>query len=318
MPLFTSSFKKTLVTFSIIFILFGGYKLYYISCCVPAQNKATAKLFWYKKTFAPNNYDIVLVGDSRVYRGLSPAAMNVFMKENKILNFGYNAAGFDPYFLDEAVKKLSADGKRILVLGITPHSLTSIAVQNKHYREQVHQEKFPLWVKDIEYFFGRDSTISSIKYLLKMKQTHGNFYLIYHDDGWGEYYAPLDPDQGLSRYRKNFSSYQVSSEVIESILNKVKELTNSGVTIFAFRPPTYLGMEKLEDTMSGFVEKNFIRDFEAAGGHWLFLDDRFSFDCYDGSHITGKAAIKLSHELGQKIANSLAAARSTHSSETMR
>lgn len=307
MPLFTSNFKKTFITFLTIFVIFGGYKLYYMSYCVPEQNRTTDKKFWYKKTFASNDKDIVLVGDSRVYRGLSPATMNILLKENKILNFGYSSAGFDPYFLDEAVKKLSADGKRILVLGITPHSLTTIAAQNEHYREQAHQEKLPFWVKDIEDFFGRDSTIASIKYLLNMKQTSEKYYSVYHDDGWCECHYPLDPGRGLSIYQKRFSSYQVSSEVVENMLSKVKELTKIGVTIFAFRPPTYPDMEKLEDATSGFVEKDFIRDFEAAGGRWLFLDDRFSFDCYDGSHITGKAAKKLSHELGQKIASALAA-----------
>ena len=109
MPLFTSNFKKTFITFLAIFVLFGGYKLYYISYCVPEQNRTTDKKFWYKKTFASNDNDIILVGDSRIYRGLSPAAMNVLLKKNKILNFGYSSAGFDPYFLDEAVKKLSDD-----------------------------------------------------------------------------------------------------------------------------------------------------------------------------------------------------------------
>ena len=130
MPLFTSSSKKMLIAFLSLFLLFGGYKLYYITFHAD-QNKTPDKFFWYKKTFAPNDQDILLVGDSRVYRGLSPAAMAAVLKGSKILNFGYSSAGFEPFFLDAAVKKLSAKGKRILVLGVTPHSLTAIAAQNK-------------------------------------------------------------------------------------------------------------------------------------------------------------------------------------------
>lgn len=305
MPLFTSSSKKTLIAFLSLFLLFGGYKLYYIAFHAD-QNKTPDKFFWYKKTFAPNDQDILLVGDSRVYRGLSPAAMAAVLKGSKILNFGYSSAGFEPFFLDAAVKKLSAKGKRILVLGVTPHSLTAIAAQNKHYREQAHQENLPFWIKNIEYFFGRDSTIAAVKYLLRVQHGSDQYHTISHDDGWCECYYPLAPAQGLPVYKKLFSSYQVSAEVTKIMLDKVKELTKAGITIFAFRPPTYPAMEQLEDSISGFVEKDFIQGFEAAGGRWLVLDDRFSFDCYDGSHITGTAAKKLSRELGQKIASSLA------------
>lgn len=50
------------------------------------EEKYKSELFWSRKTFAPKKYDVVLMGDSRVYRGLSPKKMVSNLPGMKILN----------------------------------------------------------------------------------------------------------------------------------------------------------------------------------------------------------------------------------------
>ena len=41
-------------------------------------------------------FDMILMGDSRVYRGLSPEAMKSVLSDYRIFNFGYSGGGLDP------------------------------------------------------------------------------------------------------------------------------------------------------------------------------------------------------------------------------
>ena len=54
------------------------------------NNDVAANRYWVVKTFIQKNYDIILLGDSRVYRGISPAMMEQSMPGFRILNFSYS------------------------------------------------------------------------------------------------------------------------------------------------------------------------------------------------------------------------------------
>lgn len=51
--------------------------------------------FWLQKANAEARYDIVLLGDSRVYRGISPEDMAIVLDGYEILNFGFSANGLN-------------------------------------------------------------------------------------------------------------------------------------------------------------------------------------------------------------------------------
>jgi hypothetical protein len=51
--------------------------------------------FWSNKANADAIYDIILMGDSRIYRGLSPEEMATILEDYRILNFGFSAGGLN-------------------------------------------------------------------------------------------------------------------------------------------------------------------------------------------------------------------------------
>ncbi|MBD5647492.1 MAG: hypothetical protein HDQ89_07710 [Desulfovibrio sp.] len=295
-----SNFKKIIITALLLIISFGLFKLYYLSV-YSAHNQPIDKYFWIQKTHAKQIYDVIAVGDSRVYRGLSPAEMSKELGNVKIHNFGYRSAGFGLSLIDAAVKKLRPTGEKIIILGITPHSLTRTAATNSHFRECKAQFPYPTILRYLEKFFGSHTTRASVMNLFDKQNLESAPYEFAHSDGWAECIFPLNPEVGIPIYQKRFSKNKVDGHVTEALLKKVNELSRSGYKVFGYRPPTFSQMEELENSCSGFDEGAFIRAFEAAGGQWIPLDDRFSFDSYDGSHLVGSSARKLSRELGKKI-----------------
>jgi hypothetical protein len=55
---------------------------------------AVSERFWVMKAQGMSRYDMILMGDSRVYRGLSPQAMEEVLPGERILNFGFSGGGF--------------------------------------------------------------------------------------------------------------------------------------------------------------------------------------------------------------------------------
>jgi hypothetical protein len=69
------------------------------------NNSEAANRYWVVKTHIQKNYDIILLGDSRVYRGISPSTMEQSMQGVRILNFGYSGGGLNQYMYEEADNK---------------------------------------------------------------------------------------------------------------------------------------------------------------------------------------------------------------------
>ena len=71
---------------------------------------ATSRLnhheFWAAKSFPGRLFEGVLIGDSRVYRGLSPAVMDDRLGVGTVHNFGYSSARFARPYLNAAAALL--------------------------------------------------------------------------------------------------------------------------------------------------------------------------------------------------------------------
>lgn len=314
---FISSFKKmgqsisrersalTLLTALVLILLIG---FLFSGMREPGREADLVETrYWALKTrFLKPQYNVVLCGDSRVYRGISPTAMNSALPDFKIVNFGYSAGGLDRLMLKSAEALLDPEAKsRIIVLGVTPSSLTSFSAQNEQYLSimrkpfsEVFESVYFLPVKT----FMLPILPKEVLSLISGTRTKSNgYHKIFYDDGWvASWYDVPRPEEQLSSYRARFASYQVSSELWQDVLQVVREWRSRGIQTIAYRPPTTRAMVALEDSMSGFREAEFIKEFRNAGGIWLSFnpDDYVS---YDGSHLEADSAKKLSRDLADKI-----------------
>lgn len=263
------------------------------------ENDYIADKFWLKKTFAPAKYDIVIIGDSRAYRGISPSEIKKLLPDNEILNFGFSSSRLSSLLFEQAEKKLSVKSKnKTIIIAVTPNSLLAKSFKNEHLTENLkmaREKRYEiLYLNDFLKYFepirGRDFRVdNSPKYIEE-----------YYNDGWiASNKEPKDTSEAIEEYRPWFTKNKVSQELIDNLISQVKDWEDKGIAVYGFYMPTSWSMQKLEYSLSGFKENTFSEEFENAGGVWLKFNK--NYHSYDGSHLEKDAAIEFSNDLAKKI-----------------
>jgi len=294
--------ERILYTFllSAIFIAVTGYFL-----PEPPSSRMKAERFWAYKTHTLKKFDIICIGDSRIYRGLSPDAMKKVLPDYNILNLGYSNGGLNDPLFSEATKKLDEKSNtRIIVIGITPASLTEEASQNEHLKQELRRKKTEvyqrIYLNPYLQFFEPTKPNVIIDSIFNHQKTN-NYYEHFTKCGFvGGRKDKYDTNEALESYRKQFLREQVSEAVILNLMDQIQKWKMKGIQVYGYRPPSTEKMEILENEMSGFNEESFIEQFKNAGGIWIDIDMQ-NLRSYDGSHLDEESAEKVSKELAKKI-----------------
>ncbi|HEY8964575.1 MAG TPA: hypothetical protein VIN59_08965 [Alphaproteobacteria bacterium] len=267
---------------------------------IDAQKREDA--YWLHKVhgYKAASANIVLSGDSRVYRGLSPAVFEQTLIGMKTINFGFSSGGHNPIIFAEIDRLLKTGGARAVVLGITPWSLTSKAQENaqfvdyKRKHESVDETKLGHILRPLSFAHVKNIAQG------KVEKKSSSFTQDFREDGWVRSDdAMRNPIAALSSYAHLFDGNKVDPTVIAVILAQVSTWHDRGIAVIGYRPPTSAAMVKLENEASGYNEALFAAEFRKAGGFWVDLPD--SFETYDGSHLTPESAEKLSKVLAEAI-----------------
>ena len=94
---------RTVLLVIAFMILGGGLKVQLLNA--RSQSFLEEERFGALKTFAEPEFDIVIMGDSRAYWGISPDGINTVLPDYQILNFGYDQGGLNETMFHEAFSK---------------------------------------------------------------------------------------------------------------------------------------------------------------------------------------------------------------------
>ena len=274
-----------------------------------------ADQFWALKASWENCADVVLTGDSRVYIGVSPQAMRQALPGRTILNFGFSANGYSAEYLQRARNVLRQDGSRIIVLGITPRSLSFRCLADNGYTQVM---------KDFgsSKGWGAAAGLQTTMCVLAEPLTFENAVselvhwnnarpptFDYYADGWMRAHKMRDDfGDSLNVYAAGYENEKErpAPAVIGALLEQVRQWRKEGVRVYAFRVPTSPQMYVLENRLSGFNEQTFASGLEQSGGVWI-PTEQMIYHSWDGSHLRYDSAIQLSLDLARKIAAAEAA-----------
>jgi hypothetical protein len=260
--------------------------------------------FWIAKAFNAQRYDMVLAGDSRVLKGLSPTAMRSVFPGARIYNFAFDHNAYNREYLvaTEALMDKSSTRKTI-VLGITPQSLTSEAAHRNGFlslRANGGFDRFSMRYLSPYLRFFKPYEFSYYYDLLHRKP-RVKYYEHHYADGWvASRKEPEDPDYQIRLYRGRFENNEVSPLLRQQLFDFVRKWNRQGIEVFGVRLPSSTAMLQLENAQSGFDQGAFSRGFEEAGGIWIELQ-RNDYHSYDGSHLREDAARRLSVDLARKM-----------------
>jgi hypothetical protein len=272
-----------------------------------AETSPVSERFWVLKAQAPTHFDLVAMGDSRVYRGISPEAMKVVLKDRTILNFGFSSGGLNPEMYAAAEGRLDpASRHKAILFGVSPQTLCPRTESNDHFMQEMNRP--PDYVFLHLYWLPLVSGLEPLNLSAwgqpPASDTQEGYYLEFHDDGWvASWTVPEVPDSQIESYREIFSTTQVSPRLVQALLDQTRQWVSQGIRVYAYRPPTSQAMADLENQQSGFNEAQFAAQFKAAGGTWFSIP-LAPYHSYDGSHLVKASAVKLSLDIAGLIKQS--------------
>ncbi|HOW50474.1 MAG TPA: hypothetical protein PLV42_00355 [bacterium] len=265
--------------------------------------------FWLKKVFDAARYDIVVAGDSRVYRGVSPDDMAAALPGRRIFNYGFSSGILDGMMIAQAAKKLDPAGARTLVLAVTPHALTDKPNEAlAEFLATPREERYTvLEGHGFLLFFHRMAP----KRLLAMLRgediwTDMENYREHYDSRTGWVASSYQKEKGyaetLRSYRDMRKKFPVLPERVTELRSLVAGLRAEGIAVFFLYFPSSAEMRELERTWPGFDYAAIRRELESAGA--VSLDDAVpsGLHSYDGSHLDGPSARTLSRSIGEALA----------------
>ncbi|RLG88470.1 MAG: hypothetical protein DRO16_05065, partial [Thermoprotei archaeon] len=274
-----------------------------VSFSVP-DNEELLKQMFTRKVHSNKEYGLVVAGDSRVYRGVSS---NIIGKELNMasLNLGFSSAGFNKTMFDLIDKKLKDKPGNIIILGISPFSLTNQAIGNGHIKRvgnlKTEEVIEYLYLSKLMNIFVPTDPIKLWDNIFKKKPAPNNYVQkINVDEGWvaSDY---LQPNQyhALKSYKKTMTGTQVSEKTIEGLYDKIGDWVSEGYLVYGYIPPSSADIEELERQYVSFNDYDIAKGFIRAGGKWISLKDNYT--SFDGSHLDSTSAVNLSYEIANAI-----------------
>lgn len=277
----------------------------------PKFSKVSKQLYWINKIHSQTLSNIVVGGDSRVTRGISPKKLTESLKHPVTCqNLGFHSAGYNKEYLNFLTSKLDTISlsKTVLVLGITPHSLSKEAKRNiqfKQYEQYDNYERLKLQKFEKLYSFITPYRIKEIiRPIFNIKATE-EVLTTYYNDGWEEVFnSKIDTTSSLNAYKKIFNKNTIKDDDINDFITNLKSIRNrnSNINIILFRPPSSYSMEKIENKYSKFNEASLKKQLEEIGINYYRFDNS-KFESGDGSHLQPESAITLSNLIGQIVKN---------------
>jgi hypothetical protein len=255
--------------------------------------------FWAHKVDAAPVYDVVLVGDSRIYRGIDP---EIIEQENahaiRCFNYGFSSAGLDHYLLEKACSLFDPSGKKILVIGVSANSFLKESLQNSHLRSLEQWDHKNVWIKKHLYpgltFFDPVAP-SDLYKLYKGEKYIEEYHLSYGFAASDK--IPLDSSSALKAYQQQFKGEPFQGKSEDSFINMIKRFKAKGITVKVIRIPVSGSMKTLEDAYIGIdplldiLDRSGVKRIRPVG----------HFISYDGSHLTAASARELSQQVAREV-----------------
>ena len=270
----------------------------------PIENLVARDQLWTKKTHSTKKFDILVIGDSRTYRGVSTEAMLEGTEGISAINLGYSGIGLDNFYMDFIQKRMYPEGRRIIVIGITPNSFTPSSWSNIRLKDYIGQDKVTIF-KNMHYnrvlkYFNPYIPREIWDFTINARVRRG-YYQEFMPDGWiKSYMIPDNSYKAIEDYKKHFKNNKVSEANVNCFLQGIKRWIDDGICVIGYRVPTTDKMVAVEDSTSGFNYQYIKESFQKSGGFWIEFDNN-DFRTYDGSHLHFSSAEKLSRLLGEEI-----------------
>ncbi len=257
----------------------------------------------------------VVGGDSRAGQGIVPATLSEQLGGASVLNFAFDSGGYSEEYLsaiDDVLDESSPSP--MIVLALTPYSLTPGAIRLNEFEHQRHLAASPLKVAFADSLDRlQPMRVDRVAAELAGHRTKGRAMdRVWHPDGWVQVKREGGNERMYEKhYHESFVDNQVSPDIVRNVARHVTDWSRRGVRVVVFRAPISAPIRAIEDTCSGFDEPVIREILQNAGADWL-SPTGMPYQTYDGSHLGGREAMRLTADLGRQIKATGIVAQKSH------
>ena len=284
----------------------------------PEKYAYAPQWFWLMKSEWQNEADIILAGDSRVYRGLDPVQFSELLQKDCV-NFGFSGVGFEKTYLDaiERVVRKDSSMKPTVVLGVTAWSLTDAAVRNNGFLATEAQARSSLFTARTHFRFEkmihafRPMDISALwrgknhRRFADERALKEQYMQVFHSTGWvSSDYRHREPRRGVGISESDHSNNNtVSYALLHNLASRIRMWKKENWNVYAFRPPVPLNTSEVADELGAYDESLIAQILNESGAVSININPDL-YQTNDGSHLVANDAQKLSRELANIIKDS--------------
>lgn len=250
--------------------------------------------FWAAKVGAEPAYDYVFCGDSRVYRGIDPQVFLKGKRGARAFNFGFSSAGLDTAYLNRAAMLLKPEGRKTLLIAVSPNAFLPSSLNNTHLRHWSQKDAADLWVKRHLYPLMQNFDPYAVSDLYKAFK-HEAYYEQFHPESGfvASDKTPADSNSALQAYKSQFAREAIDTEAVASFVRQLEAFRASGIDIYVFRMPAARVMLNAEDELTGGFIETLLSDLSERKFNVLKINN-LSINSYDGSHLDSRSAVLVS------------------------
>lgn len=286
--------------------------------CDP-QYAAEPETHFARKALWRGEADLVVAGDSRVYRGIAVGRMGRRMGL-RARNFGFSGQSLCGPYLDAVESVLDGDAeRRIVLLGVSPFSFRdSTSYRSGHERaldtierdgetlirtvraERWREAMAPL---ELELVLDRMGWID----VEPARALTDEYQEVYHLDGWVASDRQVeDAERRWIEKLPTLAADRPHDEAcFEMLLDRIRRWSEEGIVVAAFRLPTSgpTGQEEQRLWPTDWLRlRDVLRD---SGGVWVDVP-KSDWVLYDGSHLQAESAVRFTDALADGLVAGLA------------
>ncbi|MFK7797789.1 MAG: hypothetical protein AB8E82_10080 [Aureispira sp.] len=291
---------------TIIAVLLGGWLL-------PKQPASSmgGDWFWSNKVRPSRQFEVVAVGDSRIYRGFSPndfAATYAPDRAVTVFNFGFSSAGLDTAFLVAAAKLVDTTAPLpVILVGITTSSLADENAANQHFWQEDQRSTLSIWqrkyINPQLTFFDPTSPNTLLNHWQGARQ---GYYQQHYANGWiASDKEPHNLWESYEHVKRTYPHVAFSLGLRWRLLQQIAAWQAQGIQVVAFRPPAAPHLEAVEMLPEYYPEEAIKAQIQAVGGIWIDLPNTQQYQTYDGNHLIEASARQWSADIGQALRQAL-------------
>ncbi len=260
--------------------------------------------YWQAKVEWKKCANIVLAGNSRAYRGLSPIEFEKVLGGTAV-NAGFSSGTYSKEYCDYLETLFDEDDTtpNILVAGITHNAICDLDRKNNGFVDAMKKSKESMLTGEQQQLTS--VYVAAFDSLAKVYSSTNNENYIqkFFSNGWvSSDYKIRDIAKGLLSYKKYFENgqYLCSKPELEKTIQSLKYISSRGIEVHCIWLPASPKMSSLENKESGLHVDEIEAMFVKHGLDWISFPDT-DYTSYDGSHLEARSAARFSLDSATEV-----------------